>query len=67
MPELPNCSKCYVSNEPGQHWKMVPFSDFGPDGSGLEYKAWACVNSHCRNVMHIQKGVVSYENQGGKG
>ena len=64
MQELPMCPSCYnKSDHPQDHWRMVPLSDFGPDGASLYYKAWACTNSKCRHVLHIQKGIVHYNNQ----
>ena len=39
---------------------LVPLSDYGPEGSSLKFKAWACTNPACGFHMRIHKGEVSY-------
>ena len=51
--DLPQCHKC-------GRGILVPLSDFGPRGSSLEYKVWACINPTCGFTIRIDKGVVIY-------
>ena len=51
--DLPQCHKC-------GRGILVPLSDFGPRGSALEYKVWACINPTCGFTIRIDKGVVIY-------
>lgn len=51
--EFPECVKC-------EDGVLVPLSDYGPEGSSLKFKAWACTNPECGFQMRIHKGEVSY-------
>lgn len=52
--EWPKCTSCNKG-------VMLPLSDFGPEGSAVLIKAWACTNRLCRYTVRIDKGIVSYE------
>lgn len=51
--ELPDCPKCKAA-------KMVPLSDYANQGSTVEYKAWACLNSECKHQVGIDRGAVRW-------
>lgn len=40
---------------------LLPLSDYGPDGAGVQYKAWVCSNDACGHSIRVDKGVVKYE------
>lgn len=50
-------TKCLACNK----GVLLPLSDFGPEGSSLPFKAWACSNQACRFTVRIDKGQVAYE------
>ena len=50
--DWPPCSQC-------DDGVLVPLSDFGPSGSSLKYKAWACTDPSCGFALRIDKGQVS--------
>ncbi len=48
----------YVDTEcPKCGHRMVPLSDYGPNGSSVQYKAWVCIE--CPYQVRIDKGYVS--------
>lgn len=51
--DLPTCGKCNKG-------KLLPLSDFGPEGSAVTYKAWACTHPDCGFSLRIDKGEVTY-------
>ncbi len=53
--ELPSCGKCELG-------KMIPLSDYGPDGSAVIFKAWVC--TRCKFALRIDKGDISYSEVG---
>jgi len=48
---LPKCQKCNEGD-------LVPFSDFGSQGSSIHYKAWVCTNPSCGFNLKIRNGDV---------
>jgi len=53
FPTLPQCPSCGTGS-------LLPLSDYGPDGSMVLYKAWACSKSSCGFVIRADKGTVTY-------
>jgi hypothetical protein len=50
----PPCMKCGRAS-------LVPLSDYGTDGAGLTFKAWACSDPRCGFQVRVDKGVVKYD------
>ena len=50
--EWPRCQQC------GQG-VLLPLSDYGPHGSDIQYKVWACHNPGCGFALRIDKGQIS--------
>jgi hypothetical protein len=38
---------------------LLPLSDYGPQGSDIEFKVWVCHNPDCGFTLRIDKGQVS--------
>ena len=51
--EYLHCQKCNSG-------KLIPLSDYGPDGASEIFKAWVCTNPTCGLYFRIDKGQVSY-------
>ncbi len=49
--DLSQCRKCTKG-------VLVPLSDYGPRGSDLDFKVWACTNPMCGFTIRIDKGVI---------
>jgi hypothetical protein len=52
--ELPKCASCNKG-------VLLPLSDYGPDGSSVKWKAWACSNKACGFGVRIDKGQLAYD------
>jgi hypothetical protein len=50
-------TKCTACNK----GVLLPLSDYGPDGSSVIVKVWACSNRACRWTIRVDKGQVTYE------
>jgi hypothetical protein len=50
--DWPACSQCADG-------VLIPLSDFGPNGSDVMYKAWACTDPNCGFMLRIDKGQIS--------
>ena len=50
--DFPNCQKC-------NNGKLIPFSDYGPEGASELFKAWVCTNPDCAFFLRINKGQIS--------
>ena len=50
---FPKCLKCNAG-------VLIPLSDYGQEGSSVQYKAWACINPECGFTLRIDKGEVTY-------
>jgi hypothetical protein len=48
----PSCQKCGTG-------VLVPLSDYGRDGSSIQYKAWVCTNPDCGFNIRIDNGELS--------
>ena len=48
-------SSCKLCNQ----GVLLPLSDYGPNGSDIEFKVWVCHNPDCGFTMRIDKGQVS--------
>ncbi len=48
----PTCQKCGTG-------VLVPLSDYGRDGSSIQYKAWVCTNPDCGYNIRIDNGELS--------
>jgi len=48
----PTCQKCGTG-------VLVPLSDYGRDGSSIQYKAWVCTNPDCGFNIRIDNGELS--------
>lgn len=46
---FPICRHCSAGD-------LVPLSDFGGQGSTIQFKAWACTNPQCGFNMKIRNG-----------
>ena len=51
--DIPQCKEC-------SDGVLVPLSDYGPRGSDLDFKVWACINPSCGFTIRIDKGVMLY-------
>ena len=51
--ELPTCQTC-------DNGKLIPLSDYGPNGASELCKAWVCTNPDCGFSIRIDQGRVSY-------
>ena len=51
--EVPNCQKCDAG-------KLIPLSDWGPQGAAEMFKAWVCTNPACGFSIRIDQGRLSY-------
>lgn len=49
--DLARCRKCTKG-------VLVPLSDYGPRGSDIGFKVWACTDPACGFTIRIDKGVV---------
>ena len=52
--DYPKCPGC-------KDGVLLPLSDYGPDGSSVHWKAWACIRKTCGYTIRVDKGVVAYE------
>jgi hypothetical protein len=51
--DFPKCQTC-------DSGKLIPLSDYGPEGASELFKAWVCTNPQCGFFFRIDKGQVSY-------
>jgi len=47
--ELAQCRACNAGD-------LVPLSDFGTNGSDIQFKAWVCTNPRCGFNLKIRNG-----------
>lgn len=53
MWELAECRACNAGD-------LVPLSDFGTNGSDIQFKAWVCTNPDCGFNLKIRNGDMIY-------
>lgn len=56
--QLPKCCKCTQENRT-LTGTLLPLSDYGQEGSTVQFKAWTCSNPNCGYTVRIDKGDVS--------